>query len=55
VSCCLGVLTNGTDDFFRVKKFFLQILAAVTNTSIVKDPVGYVNAGTKVRIPFSAK
>jgi hypothetical protein len=44
--------TSGTDDFFRVKKFFLQILAAVTNTSIVRDPTGYINIGTKVRIPF---
>lgn len=47
-----GVLTDGTDDFFRVKKFFLQILAAVTNTSIVRDPTGYINAGTRIRIPF---
>jgi Common central domain of tyrosinase/von Willebrand factor type A domain len=47
-----GILTNGTDDFFRVKKFFLQILAAVTNTSIVRDPVGYINSGTKIKIPF---
>src|SRR5439155_3720626 len=47
-----GVLTNGTDDFFRVKKFFLQILAAVTNTSIVRDPVGYINAGTRIKIQF---
>jgi hypothetical protein len=47
-----GILTDGTDDSFRVKKFFLQILAAVTNTSIVRDPVGYINAGTKIKIPF---
>lgn len=47
-----GILTNGTDDFFRVKKFFLQILAAVTNISIVRDPVGYINGGTKIKIPF---
>jgi von Willebrand factor type A domain len=47
-----GVLTSGTDDFFRVKKFFLQILAAVTNTSIVRDPTGYINVGTKITIPF---
>jgi hypothetical protein len=40
-----GLLTVGTDDFFRVKKFFLQILAAVTNTSIVRDPTGYINVG----------
>lgn len=47
-----GILTDGTDDFFRVKKFFLQILAAVTNTSIVRDPTGYINGGTKIKIPF---
>jgi hypothetical protein len=47
-----GILTPNTDDFFRVKKFFLQILAAVTNTSIVRDPVGYINIGTRIRIPF---
>jgi hypothetical protein len=48
-----GVLTSGTDDFFRVKKFFLQILAAVTNTSIVRDPTGYINSGTRVKVPFN--
>ncbi|HEX9327293.1 MAG TPA: hypothetical protein VF915_12295, partial [Reyranella sp.] len=47
-----GVLTPGTDDFFRVKKFFLEILAAVTNTSIVRDPTGYINAGTQIKVPF---
>jgi hypothetical protein len=48
-----GVLTTGTDDFFRVKKFFLQILAAVTNTSIVRDPTGYINRGTRIKVPFN--
>src|SRR5207249_2143640 len=43
-----GVLTSGTDDFFRVKKFFLQILAGVTKTSIVRDPTGYINVGTRI-------
>jgi len=47
-----GILTPGTDDFFRVKKFFLQILAAVTNTSIVRDPVGNINVGTRIKVPF---
>jgi hypothetical protein len=47
-----GTLTPDTDDFFRVKKFFLQILANVTNTSIVRDPTGYINVGTRIRIPF---
>jgi hypothetical protein len=47
-----GVLTSGTDDYFRVKKFFLQILAGVTNTSIVRDPVGYINLGDRIAIPY---
>jgi len=47
-----GLLAASLDDQFRMRKFFLQILASVTNTSIVKDPVGYIGPGTKVRIPF---
>lgn len=47
-----GLLAASLDDQFRLRKFFLQILAGVTNTSIVKDPLGYVNTGTIVRIPF---
>lgn len=47
-----GLLTPSTDDFFRVKKFFLQILANVTNTSIVRDPTGFINTGTQVKVPF---
>jgi len=30
----------------------MQILASVTNTSIVRDPLGYIGPGTMVRIPF---
>ncbi len=47
-----GLLASSLDDQFRLRKFFLQILAGVTNTSIVEDPVGYVPPGTRVRIPF---
>ena len=47
-----GTLTPSTDDFFRVKKFFLQILAAVANTSVVRDPTGFINVGTRIKIPF---
>jgi len=47
-----GLLSSSLDDQFRLRKFFLQILAGVTNTTIVKDPVGYVNGGSLVRIPF---
>jgi len=47
-----GTLTEDTDDFFRLGKFFLQIAANVTNTSIVKDPSGYISPGISVKIPF---
>jgi len=48
-----GVLSSSLDDQFRVRKFFLQILASVTRTEIVRDPVGHVLPGAKVRIPFN--
>lgn len=47
-----GLLSASLDDQFRLRKFFLQILAGVTNTSIVKDPTGYVGIGSRVRVPF---
>jgi Common central domain of tyrosinase/von Willebrand factor type A domain len=47
-----GLLSSSLDDQFRLRKFFLQILAGITNTSIVKDPIGYVGIGSLVRIPF---
>jgi hypothetical protein len=47
-----GLLSSSLDDQFRLRKFFLQILAGVTNISIVKDPVGYVNVGSLIKIPF---
>ncbi len=42
----------GTDDFFRLAKYYQQILAGITNTDIVLDPEGYIAAGQKQRIPF---
>jgi hypothetical protein len=48
-----GLLSSSVDDQFRLRKFFLQILAGVTNNSIVRDPTGYINLGTKVVIPFA--
>jgi Lysyl oxidase/von Willebrand factor type A domain len=48
-----GALSAAVDDFFRLSKYFLQILAAVTNTSIVKDPSGHIIAGQEIRIPFT--
>jgi len=45
-----GALSN--DDVFRLNKYFLQILAGVTNEDIVVDPEGWINPGEKHRIPF---
>lgn len=47
-----GVLTPGTDEYFRLTKYFLQILAGVTDTAIVVDPSGYLPPGDTLRIPF---
>lgn len=47
-----GLLSSSIDDYFRLSKFFLQILAGVTNTSIIVDPSGSIAPGIKVRIPF---
>jgi hypothetical protein len=48
-----GHLTPGSDDYFRLSKFFLQVLAGVTNTTIVTDPSGYLAPGVKLRVPFT--
>lgn len=45
-------LTASLDDYFLLTKYFLQILASVTNSNIVKDPNGFLGAGMKVRLPF---
>lgn len=45
-----GALSN--DDLFRLNKYFLQILAGVTNEDIVVDPEGFINPGDRHRIPF---
>ncbi len=42
----------GVDDLFRVSKYFLQVLAGVTNTEIVVDPEGAIAPGQTHRIPF---
>lgn len=47
-----GPLSASIDDYFRLTKYFLQILAGVTNTSIVLDPNGFVAPGDKLRLPF---
>ncbi|MEH6471240.1 MAG: M14 family zinc carboxypeptidase [Halopseudomonas sp.] len=60
----LTALTNGTggyllltgvvgpDDLFRLSKYYLQILAGVTNYDIVLDPEAAIKPGQVHRIPF---
>jgi hypothetical protein len=47
-----GSLSASTDDYFRLSKYFLQILAGVTNNNIILDPNGYIAPGSTVAIPF---
>ena len=47
-----GILSSSIDDYFRVPKYFLQILAGVTNNNIILDPSGYIAENQVVRIPF---
>jgi hypothetical protein len=47
-----GPLSPAVDDYFRLTKYFLQVLAGATNTDIVTDPDGYLYPGAKVRVPF---
>jgi hypothetical protein len=47
-----GSLSSSIDDQFRLQKYFLQILAGVTNNNVVTDPNGTIFPGVKVRIPF---
>ncbi len=47
-----GLLSSSIDDYFRLSKYFWQILADVTNTDIIVDPSGFIAPGTKVRVPF---
>lgn len=47
-----GPLSPSIDDYFRLQKYFMQVLAGVTNNSIVTDPNGTIFPGMKVRIPF---
>jgi hypothetical protein len=46
-----GTLT--TSQLFRLQKYFLQILAGVTNADIVVDPDGILYPGVTYRIPFT--
>jgi hypothetical protein len=47
-----GLLSSSIDDFFRLSKFFLEIMAGVTNNNIILDPNGFISPGTTIRIPF---
>ncbi len=47
-----GILSSSIDDYFRLAKYFLQILAGVTNNNVILDPNGYIAPGSKVKIPF---
>ncbi|MEM9385414.1 MAG: S8 family serine peptidase [Pseudomonadota bacterium] len=61
----LTALTNGTggyllltgdlagDDYFLLAKYYLQILAGVTNEDIVLDPQGFLGARQQHCIPFN--
>lgn len=42
----------GDDDFFRLAKYYLQILAGVTNEDIILDPEGWISLDQTHRIPF---
>ncbi|UCE16675.1 MAG: VWA domain-containing protein [Candidatus Bathyarchaeota archaeon] len=42
-----------TDTSFRLAKYYLQILAGVTNEDIILDPEGYVTPGQTHRISFN--
>ncbi len=60
----LTAITNGTggyvlmtgnlssDEYFTLQKYYLQILAGVTNADIVLDPDGFVAPGGHQEIPF---
>jgi Common central domain of tyrosinase/von Willebrand factor type A domain len=45
-------LSSDVDARFRLEKYFLQILAGVSNTDIVLDPAGVIAPGETRRIPF---
>jgi murein tripeptide amidase MpaA len=47
-----GSLGPGSDDQFRLDKYFVQILAGVSNAEVVVDPIGTVPGGTEAKIPF---
>jgi hypothetical protein len=48
------VLTGdlGPDSYYRLAKYYQQILAGVTNNEVVLDPEGWIAPGQEHRIPF---
>ena len=61
----LNAVTNGTggyvvmtgnlstDEYFVLSKYYLQVLAGVTNQEIVLDPSGYLQPGNTQKEPFT--
>jgi von Willebrand factor type A domain len=47
-----GALSPSIDDYFRLTKYFLQVLAGMTNNDIVTDPEGFISPGAVLRVPF---
>jgi IgA Peptidase M64/von Willebrand factor type A domain len=41
-----------TDQRTRLSKYFLQVLAGITNANVITDPHGVLTAGAEHRIPF---
>ena len=41
------------DSYFKLAKYFLQILAGITNEDVVVDPDGWINQGETHKIPFN--
>ncbi len=40
------------DDFYKLSKYYLQVLAGITNVDIVTDPEDWILPGDEHRIPF---
>ncbi|KAL2350231.1 hypothetical protein BJ546DRAFT_955641 [Cryomyces antarcticus] len=47
-----GALGSSDDDFYKLTKYFQQILAGVTNLQIVLDPTGFLPHNVVLEIPF---
>src|SRR4029077_18181717 len=50
--CLLVTGAIGTDNRFLLQKYFLQILAGISNAEIVLDPEGQLLPGRVERVPF---